>query len=346
MKKIVKKLKWLIAHQPAYLFVRTAKAFAEELDKRCPGEFEIEILTMKDYIQKYGDIPEMRIKPAAVRGVEEGTSTSDDNVFINGEWKDIKIKWNAVFDGLRNEKFHLSQTQVTVIGGFLDQTFSTLDLPFLFNDHDHVSKVLDGEIGDNLLKDIGDKTGIKGLGFTYSGGYRVVGSNHPIKNLDDLKTVNITTVHINKDFFKNFSANSESRANQKIEEIAQSVEKGGAIETTYLRFSGKNILKTNHSMFLTSILIGSDFFNTLTPSQQQAFFESAKIVSKLERKWSLEDADKYEREAEQKDIKIIPISDNDTLKLRKAAVEVYKEDNLKKLGVDPVLVDKIVNAGK
>ena len=38
------KLKWLIAHHPQYLFVRTAKAFRDELEKRCPGEFDIEIL--------------------------------------------------------------------------------------------------------------------------------------------------------------------------------------------------------------------------------------------------------------------------------------------------------------
>jgi TRAP-type C4-dicarboxylate transport system substrate-binding protein len=341
---MAKQLRWLIAHQPAYLFVRTAKAFAEELEKRCPGDFEIEILTMKDYIQKYGDIPEMKIKPGAVRGIEEGEKVVNDGVFIPSEWKDIKIKWKAIFDGLRNEKFHLSQTQVTVIGGFLDQTFSTLDLPFLFKDHDHVSRVLDGDIGNHLLNNVCEKTGIKGLGFTYSGGYRIVGSNHEIENLAKLKTVNITTIPMTKDFFRNFSKNSESRANQTIEEIAQNVENGGAIETTYLRFSGKNILKTNHSMFLTSILVGGDFFNNLTDHQKKSFLEAAKIVSKLERKWSLEDAEKYEKESEQKGIKIISLEDSDIHQLETAAKEVYKTENLEKLGIDPLLVDNIIKS--
>jgi len=343
MTKAPKQLRWLIAHQPAYLFVRTAKAFAEELEKRCPGDFEIEILTMKDYIQKYGDIPEMRIKPGNVRGIEEGDNGSN-GVFIPSEWKDIKVKWKAVFDGLRNEKFHLSQTQITVIGGFLDQTFSTLDLPFLFKDHDHVSRVLDGDIGNRLLDNIGEKTGIKGLGFTYSGGYRIVGSNHEIENLSKLKTVNITTIPMTKDFFKNFSRNSESRANQTIEEIAQNIDNGGAIETTYLRFSGKNILKTNHSMFLTSILVGGEFFDSLTEHQKKSFLESAKIVSKLERKWSLEDAEKYEKESEQKGIKIISLEDSDIYQLETAAKEVYKKENLENLGIDPLLVDKIMKS--
>lgn len=318
-----KKLRWLIAHQPAYLFVRTAEAFAAELNKRCPGEFEIEILTMKDYIQKYGDIPEMRIKPGAVRGIEEGRAAQSNDVFVQGEWSDVKTKWKAVFDGMRAEKFHLSQTQVTVIGGHLDPMFAALDLPFLFDSHDHVSTVLDGQIGDELLNEMGKKTKIKGLGFTYSGGYRIVGSNHPIESLDELKAVNITTTPMTKDFFKKFAGKAESRLNQKIEEIAQSAENGGAVETTYLRFSGKNILKTNHSMFLTSILVGGEFFETLTESQQKAFRESAKIVAKLERQWSLDDAAKYEAEAESKGIEIRDITAEETAAMRQAAPAQY-----------------------
>jgi TRAP-type C4-dicarboxylate transport system substrate-binding protein len=318
-----KKLRWLIAHQPAYLFVRTAEAFAKELDKTCPGQFEIEILTMKQYIEKYGDIPEMKLKPGAVPGIEEGVGADDKGVFTQAEWSDVKTKWKAVFDGMRQEKFHLSQTQVTVIGGHLSDQFAVLDLPFLFDSHDHVSTVLDGAIGDQLCEDMGNKTKIKGLGFTYSGGYRVVGSNHVISDLGDLKDVNITTTPMTKNFFGKFAASAESRLNQKIEEIAQSASNGGAVETTYLRFSGKNILKTNHSMFLTTILVGGDFFETLTSEQQDAFRKAAKVVAKLERQWSLDDAEKYEQEAAAKGIDIREITEAEKDKLRSAAPSQY-----------------------
>lgn len=317
-----KKLKWLIAHRPAYLFVRTAEAFANELEKRCPGEFEIEILTIKDYIEKYGDIPEMRYTPKAVNGLEEGSGTNTD-VFIPSEWSEVKMKWKAVFQGMKDDKFQLSQTQVTTIGGNLYPLFGVLDLPFLFNSHDHLANVLDGKIGDALLESMGEKTDIKGLGFTYSGGYRIVGSNHPINNLSELKDVEITTVPLTQDFFGQFASKAESRVNQKIEEIESSVNSGGAVETTYLRFTGKNILKTNHSMFLTSILVGGEFFNTLTETQQQAFKEAAKIVAKLERKWSIEDAEKYEAEAVSKGIQIIEITDDERQLMRNAAPQQY-----------------------
>ena len=63
-------------------------------------------------------------------------------------------------------------------------------------------------------------------------------------------------------------------------------------------------------MFLTSILTGSSLFEKLTPKQQKAFEESAFAVSKIERKWSLEDCEKYEREAKEKGIQIREITED------------------------------------
>jgi hypothetical protein len=45
MTQTPRKIRWLIAHQPQELFVRTARAFSEELNKHCAGELEVEILT-------------------------------------------------------------------------------------------------------------------------------------------------------------------------------------------------------------------------------------------------------------------------------------------------------------
>lgn len=318
------KLRWLIAHQPAYLFVRTAQAFADELEKELPGQFEIEILTMKQYVETYGDIPELQYRPKPVDGIEANNGKLWDNeFFVPVEWADVKKKWKALFDGMRDDKIHLSQTQVTVIGGHLHDTFSTLDLPFLFDNHDHVTKVLDGEIGDSLCEELAEKTDVRGLAFTYSGGYRIVGSNHPIESLSELKDVEITTTSMTRAFFQKFSSKATSRMNQKIDQTAEQVEKGGAIETTYLRFAGKNVLKTNHSMFLTTILVGGPFFESLTEEQQRVFKKAAKVVAKLERQWSLEDAQKYEDEAEAKGIVIKEVSPEEQQILRNAAPMQY-----------------------
>jgi hypothetical protein len=314
------KLRWLIAHQPARLFIRTAEAFAAELERELPGQFEIEILTMKDYIERYNDIPELGMRPGPVDGIE---SLKDTETFSKVEWKDVTRKWAAFFNAMRDSRIHLSQTQVTVIGGHLLEKFSLLDLPFLFKNHNHVSKVLDGSIGDQLCEELGNSTNVKGLAFTYSGGYRIVGSNHPIENVQDLKSTTITTVPMTRSFFSRFSDKAIKRNEQNIDETAEQVSNGGAIETTYLRFNGKNVLKTNHSMFLTTILVGNPFFETLNAEQQIVFKKAAKVVAKLERQWSLEDAQKFEDNAVKNGVDIREISEEDKLRLKEAAPSQY-----------------------
>lgn len=322
--KSTRNIKWLIAHRPEYLFFRTAEAFSHELEKLCPGEFKIEILTPTDYYTKYKDIEEFSWRPAATYGIEERTDDlPQDFPYKYVEWSDIKKKWTAMFDALREDKFQMSQTQVTIIGGNLHSDFSVLDLPFLFQDHDHVSKVLDNEIGDELCEKLVEKN-IQGLAFTYSGGYRIIGSNQHIADVDSLKNIDIVTTPNTKAFFTELGASASARTEMKISEIGESAGKGSAVETTYLRFSGSHILKTNHSMFLTTILTGGKFFNTLTEKQKAAFKRAAKIVAKMERKWSLEDAEKYENDAKSKGIEITEIDQKDKEKLINAAPFQYK----------------------
>ena len=93
-------LRWLIAHRPEYLFVRTAEAFQEELEKRCPNQFNIEILTMGKYIKKYGDIPELLYRPAPAVGLER-LDADPDVKMQSVPWKKVKTKWQAFFKGLK-----------------------------------------------------------------------------------------------------------------------------------------------------------------------------------------------------------------------------------------------------
>lgn len=334
-----RKIKWLIAHQPQYLFVRTAEAFQQELDKIVPGQIELEILTMRDYIEKYGDIEEMKMRPPAIGELEDvpvgGPFARSEN------FHDSRRKWDAIFKAIADGKIEMSQTQVTTVAARLNKDFSALDLPFLFKDHDHATRVLDGEIGEELLNDLAEKTEIKGLGFTYSGGYRVIGSKYPITSLEELvKSKIIATTVPTLGFFQNLGAESKTRFKLSPHEAADLADNGGCIETTYLRFSGKNVLKTQHSMFLTSILTGNKFWNSLTHDQQKAFKIAAKRVAKIERQWSIDDAEKYERQAKEKGVNIYEMSqeEQETMKEVSKANYVDVENNYK-----PTLVRRILD---
>ena len=47
------KIKWLIGHEPIDYFIAVAECFAEEVNKRTDGAFEVEILSLTDYANKY-----------------------------------------------------------------------------------------------------------------------------------------------------------------------------------------------------------------------------------------------------------------------------------------------------
>ena len=301
-----RKLRWLIAHQPQELFVRTAQAFKDALKEAGVDHVEVEILTYPEYKELYGGID----------GLEIMEDYNAENL-LDGQ--------QAFFKALGNSDIEMSQVQVQTVGQ-LHSDFHVIDLPFLFEDHDHVSRVLEGEIGQELCDRLGETSLVRGIGFTYSGGYRVIGSNSPINDIQALEGLSIVCQNP-----LTLGTTIESMGGKAV--VVQpnlwnkhdvfNGKMGDAVETTYLRFNGTNILKTNHSMFMTTILISNKFWNTLTASEQTAFKQAALGASRRERQWSVEDAETYEKNAAANGINIVEISNKDRETLKHKAQITY-----------------------
>lgn len=323
-----RKIRWLIAHYPQELFFRTARAFSKELHNLIGDELEIEILTYEDYQQRYSDIPgleKFKNFPESQESYREG----------------IDSFWNALFDS----NVEMSQIQVVRVGD-LHRDFLALDLPFLFEDHDHVQRVVEGPVGQKLCAALGEKSGVTGLAFTYSGGYRVVGSHTPITTLDELTK---TTVAVQQPV--SLGTTLESLGGKYVpsapalwyQHDPMSEDGCGAVETTYLRFNqvnGKYVFKTNHSMFMTTIVISNKFWNTLTETQQEAFRQAGLAASRQERQWSIEDSARFEAEAEQNGVTITDMSAADTEKLKYVSLKTWATSQ--KYWEDKDLVRQIV----
>ena len=337
-----KKIRWLIAHFPVHLFQRTAEAFSQELEALLPGQFEVEIHTIDSFVDQYQKLEELRLQPPSIAGLEEN-SKEENRV---GHISEMSKKWTTFFNALREGEFEMSQTQVfTVADKLKNKDFAALDLPFLFDNHDHVSRVLDGAIGDELCAKLAETSDIKGLAFTYSGGYRIIGSTSGINNLNELAENNlIVTNDSSQVLFNELGTTALRKPHLDIASLADSGSKDTAIETTYIRFSGKHVLKTNHSMFLTTILTGTKFWNSLTVEQQDAFAVAAKRVAKIERQWSVDDAAEYERNAEANGITIVDLSDEDRTRLSKKAKLSYR--HVESIGIDMDLVKRIIERRK
>ena len=282
-------LKWIIAHEPLYLFERTAKAFANMIKENSNGEITIEILTKEDYRAKY-----------------------DPDFF---EMRDL-------FDHISTGKIDIGHTHTFRFGG-VDNNFRVFDMPYLFEDHEHASRVVDGPIGMSMAKRLAKNSNMRGLAYTYSGGFRIVGSNEEFTTLEDLqgKRIRINGNPVSNDYWKALGLEPVRTLSDGMEWLEQG--KVEAADTTAIRFIGNNVLKSNHSMFLTLIVINEDTWNSMPEYLQKVMADTSLEVAKLERQWSIEDAAKLETDLTEKNMKFVEISNEETAKFRDATKEVY-----------------------
>lgn len=286
------KIKWLIAHEPEYLFTRTAKAFSDKLSVLTDGKFEIEILTEETYKQKYNSQH------------EKG--------------------FGSVMKYLNSDEIQMSQTQVHFFGEY-DVNYRVFDMPFLFEDHDHASRVFEGPIGRAMNNRLYNRAGVQGLAFTYSGGYRVFGSNRPITNLSEMAgcVVRVNNNPVCADYVSALGADPVRLASYGYDEIeAGTVD---AAETTYLRFKGKHILKSEHNLFLTTIVVSNKFWDSLDEITQEQFKQAAQEAARLERQWSLEDAVEFENKCLANGVEIYEVSEEDKALMKQAVGPIYEK---------------------
>jgi TRAP-type C4-dicarboxylate transport system substrate-binding protein len=315
----IRKIRWVLDHKPIELFVRTARAYDEKIRELTNNTVQVEIYTAKEYSEKFFGGAALPPNPLTV--VDSG----------DAEVTQVEIQW---------------------VGAFYNSDFFALEMPYLFRDHDHATRVLDGAIGKNLLDKLEQTGGSKGLAFTYSGGYRVFASNQPIMTADDFKQItcvgNFNPVRVDTVEALGCNVVPFSPSDAARPDLIGSI---GTVETTLPRYEleaydqGCNhIIATDHSMFLTSILVNKDFFASLTAEQQTAMQVAADHVSKLERQWTVAEAEEIENDSamhKMKGIKFHKFADAEIDKLKDMVKPVY---NKYRDVFSPCLIDNMISA--
>lgn len=87
------------------------------------------------------------------------------------------------------------------------ERIAVLSLPYLYQDEDHLWRVIDGEIGDSFLGDIGD-SGLIGLSWYDGGARNFYTSGKPIRRLEDLQglTIRSQQVQYSEDMIRTLGA--------------------------------------------------------------------------------------------------------------------------------------------
>jgi len=254
------KIRWVIAHEPLNLFLRAAEDFERRVNaEQSEHKIEVEIMTLTEYSQRYNS--------------------------------GVVVTKHDLLDLMQAGKIEMSQMYTTWLAEKYEQDFLAFDLPFLFQDHDHATRVLEGEVGETLLAKLTDKSHVRGLSYTYSGGFRQMISNKAVSTLGELAG---TTQRSNRNPVAQATMTALGITPYACEiedlraEVAAGRCEGG--ETNYPRIYPlsqnkvtASVIDTEHSLFLTSMIIGDKFWTGLSAEVQAVIKRAAIEAGREER---------------------------------------------------------------
>jgi len=230
-----------------------------------------------------------------------------------------------------------------VLGNFNNEFFA-LDIPFLFKDREGVYRVLDGEIGTELLESL-ESVGIIGLGYWENGFRQLTNNKKEVRTPEDLKGMKMRTmeneVHIAA--WKEVGANPAPLA---FGELFTALQQGtfeaqeGPINLFHdMKFDEvqKYISKTNHVYSPWPVLINPDVYGQLSAADQAALHEAMAATTEYQRSLAQEADDKAE--AAMADVVFIDLTPDEQAAFAELMGPVH-EMVKKKVGAE--IVDRII----
>jgi tripartite ATP-independent transporter DctP family solute receptor len=171
-------------------------------------------------------------------------------------------------------------------------------MPFLFRDTGHMRRVLDGPIGDEILKSC-EEQGFVGLAFYDSGARSIYSVKKPVKTLADVKGMKIR-VQQSDLWVSLMEAMGANATPMPFGEVYTALKTGlvDAAENNYPSYEStrhfevaKYYNKTEHSMAPEILLFSRKTWDTLTPDDQKAIRAAAKeSVSYMRKLWDEREA--------------------------------------------------------
>jgi tripartite ATP-independent transporter DctP family solute receptor len=167
-------------------------------------------------------------------------------------------------------------------------------LPFMFRDNAHMEKVIDGPIGDEMLKKLSDHptAGLIGLCWMNGGTRNVYNSKHPVKSVADLKGLKIRMMG-NPVFVDTMNALGGNGVAMGFDQLVNALQTGvvdGAennepsYETgQHFRYA-KFYSRTGHLMIPELLIFSKRTWATLPADEQALIMKSSKEAQQEQRK--------------------------------------------------------------
>lgn len=195
----------------------------------------------------------------------------------------------AAITGTRGNTIDMFVTGTSNVSG-LKPELGMLDIPFLFQDSDHAYRVLDGDVGRELLDQL-DDVGLKGLAFWDNGWRQITTKDRIVATPEDLAGMKIRTtgapVHIRA--FELLGANPVP---MPIGELYTALEMGtvtaqehplGVFMSSKFYEVQDNITLSRHAYSPLVVAMNKAKFDALTPEHQQMLLDAAVEAASFQR---------------------------------------------------------------
>ncbi|MFN3417096.1 MAG: TRAP transporter substrate-binding protein [Caldimonas sp.] len=184
----------------------------------------------------------------------------------------------------------LVNTSTGPLGNFVPEV-KIVDIPFLFRDYDHARKVMDGPIGQDLLKKMATK-GLIGLAWTENGFRHMTNSKRPIVQASDAAGLKMRTMEnkVHMDGYKTFGILPTPMPFPELFTALQQGTVDGQENPIPVILSSKfsqvqkHLSLTGHVYSPAVLILSPAVWNKLSDADKKVFVEAAKKGAAAQRK--------------------------------------------------------------
>ena len=184
----------------------------------------------------------------------------------------------------------LTNTSTGPLGNFVPEV-KIVDIPFLFRDYDHARKVMDGPIGQDLLKKISAK-GMIGLAWTENGFRHMTNNKRPVVQASDAAGLKVRTMEnkVHMDGYRTFGLLPTPMAFPELFGALQQGTVDGQENPIPVILSSKfaqvqkHLSLTGHVYSPAILLLSPKTWDKLSEADRKVFLEAAKKGAAAQRK--------------------------------------------------------------
>ena len=278
----------------------------------------------------HGFMPDTPHHRAAIKFKEEVEEATDGRVKVNLFPSGQLGSAREMFEGLQMGTQEIALVPTARISGFAPE-LQLFDLPFLFPSREIGYKVMDGELGTDLLDNLKDQK-VKGVAF-YEDGYKHFTSNKPIAKLEDFSGQKFRTME-SPIIINQFKALGANPTPIDFGELYSSLQLGVVdgqenplvtIESSKFYEVQTNLTLSEHAYLGHVLIFSDDWYNKLPEDIQTILYDKGREIAVWQRQAVQDEEKNYLQTIKDFGVNVVELSPEQKEEMRKVTLSVHQE---------------------